>query len=74
MSKPAKNKYSSISINWLKDIYQDHPNMRRVNALKEELKQEKLQDKVFCQSIKEKIVRETPRLQHGASSDFVKDR
>ena len=58
MSKPAKNKYPSISINWLKDIYQDHPNMRGVNALKEELKQEKLQDKVFCQSIKEKIVKD----------------
>ena len=56
MSKPAKNKYPSISINWIEDIYRDHPNMRRVNALKEELKQEKLQDKVFCQSIKKKIV------------------
>ena len=56
MSKPAKNIDSLIPVNWLKDIYKDHPNMVRLNALKEQLKQEKLQDKVFCQSIKEKIV------------------
>ena len=56
MSKPRKNTDSSISINWIEDIYRDHPNMHRVKALKEQLKQEKLQDKVFCQSIKKKIV------------------
>jgi hypothetical protein len=28
--------------------------MHRVNALKEQLKQEKLQDKIYCQAIKEK--------------------
>lgn len=55
MSKPAKNIDSLIPINWIEDIYRDHPNMRRVNAFKEQLKQEKLQDKVFCQSIKKKI-------------------
>ena len=59
MSKLTKNTDSLIPIDWLKDIYKDHPNMRRVNALKEQLKQEKLQDKVFCQSIKEKIVTES---------------
>ena len=55
MSKATKNVDSLVYIDWLKYIYKDHPNMRRVNALKEQLKQEKLQDKVFCQSIKEKI-------------------
>lgn len=55
MSKPAKNKESLVSINWLKNIYKDHPNMLQVNTLKEQIKQEKLQDKIFCQSIKEKI-------------------
>ena len=55
MSKPAKNIDSLIPINWIEDIYRNHPNMRRVNALKEQLKQEKLQDKLFCQSIKKKI-------------------
>ena len=55
MSKPAKNIDSLIPINWIEDIYRDHPNMRRVNALKEQLKQEKLQDKAFCQTIKKKI-------------------
>lgn len=40
MSKPAKNVDSLIPINWIEDIYRDHPNMRRVNAFKEQLKQE----------------------------------
>lgn len=58
MSKLVKNRDSLVSINWLKNIYKDHPNMIQVNALKEKLKQEKLEDKVFCQSIKEKIATE----------------
>ena len=43
------------SIDWLLDRYQDHPSMLRVNHLKNKLKEEKLQDKVFYQSIKEKM-------------------
>ena len=56
MSKPTKNTDPLIQVNWVKDIYKDHPNMQRVNELKEQLKQEKLQDKDFCQSLKKKIV------------------
>lgn len=44
----------STNLERIKEIYQDHPYMRRVNAFKEQLKQEKLQDKAFCQSIKNK--------------------
>ena len=43
------------SINWLLDRYQDHPSMLRVNHLKNQLKEEKLHDKIFYQSIKEKM-------------------
>ncbi len=45
----------SISIEQIKEIYRDHPSMRRINVFKEQLKQEKLQDKIFCQSIKREI-------------------
>ena len=44
----------STNLEQIKEIYRDHPYMRRVNAFKEQLKQEKLQDKAFCQSIKNK--------------------
>jgi hypothetical protein len=54
MIKPRKNIRCSISIDRIKEIYQNHPSMHRVNALKEQLKQEKLQDKIYCQAIKEK--------------------
>jgi|GEM_PF-2531399 len=52
MFKARKNLRRSNSITTIKEVYQDHPCMLRVNALKEQLKQEKLQDKAFCQSIK----------------------
>lgn len=42
------------SIAQIEETYRDHPCMIRVNALKEKLKQEKIQDKAFCQSIKQK--------------------
>lgn len=54
MFKSRKNIRCSISIEKIKEIYQNHPTMHRVNALKEKLKQEKLQDKIYCQAIKEK--------------------
>ena len=44
-----------VSMNSFIDRYQNHPTMVRVNQLKNKLKQEKLQDKAFYQSIKEKI-------------------
>ena len=59
MSEPNKNTRRSISIEQIKEAYQDHPTMQRVNAFKEELKQEKAQDKVFCQSIKEQTTRKS---------------
>lgn len=53
MSEQRKNKPDSIAVDRIKEIYRDHPRMEGVNALKEQLKQAKLEDKVFCQSIKE---------------------
>lgn len=54
MFESRKDTRCSISIDRLKEAYRDHPSMHRVNLFKEQLKQEKLQDKIFCQSIKEK--------------------
>lgn len=51
MFEQRKNFRDSISIQQIKEVYRDHPSMQRINAFKEELKQEKLQDKVFFQSI-----------------------
>ncbi|MEL6912491.1 MAG: hypothetical protein AAFR62_12690 [Cyanobacteria bacterium J06629_2] len=52
MSKPRKNQENFTSIAQIKEAYSNHPCMQRVNILKEQLKQEKLQDKLFSQSIK----------------------
>jgi hypothetical protein len=49
-----KKKILFVSIDRINETYRDHPCMRRVNLLKEQLKQERLKDKIFCQSIKEK--------------------
>jgi hypothetical protein len=54
MFEPKNKIRHSILIDRIKEIYQNHPNMQGVNALKEQLKQEKLQDKIYCQSIKDK--------------------
>ena len=53
MFKPRKNLDYSFPIEQLKEIYRDHPNMRSVDVIKKQLKQEKLQDKIFYQSLKE---------------------
>ena len=45
-----RNPCLANSIAQLKETYRDHPCMTRVNALKEQLKQEKIQDKAFYQS------------------------
>lgn len=54
MLEPRKNLRRSFFIDRLKETYRDHPSMHSVNVFKEQLKQEKLQDKVFCQSLKDK--------------------
>lgn len=45
----------SISITQISNIDRQHPSLVRVERLKDQLKQEKLQDKVFYQQIKRKI-------------------
>ena len=55
MFKLKKNARSSCSIDWITDNLQQHPCMTGVETLKDKLKQEKLQDKAFYQSIKNKI-------------------
>ena len=52
MFEPRKRIRRSNCIAQIQETYQDHPYMLRVNVLKEQLKQEKLQDKAFYQSIK----------------------
>ncbi len=54
MSEQKKKIFKFVSIDRINETYRDHPCMHRVNLLKEQLKQERLQDKIFCQSIKEK--------------------
>ena len=52
MSQQNKTRRRSISVEQIKEAYQNHPVMHRINAFKEKLKEEKAQDKIFCQSIK----------------------
>ncbi|MEM7594306.1 MAG: hypothetical protein AAF383_22820 [Cyanobacteria bacterium P01_A01_bin.83] len=54
MSQSKKVRQPLISVKRLLDTYQEHPNMHQVEILKQQLKQEKLQDKIFYQSIKAK--------------------
>ncbi|HEY9767864.1 MAG TPA: hypothetical protein V6C71_05055 [Coleofasciculaceae cyanobacterium] len=55
MSELKKQKERMVSIDWLKNNYQHHPCMQGIKILKEQLKQEKLNDQIFYQSIKKKI-------------------
>ena len=55
MSKLKKGKERIVSIDRLIEKYQHHPNMQRVKIFKDQLKQEKLEDKIFYQSIKDEI-------------------
>ncbi len=55
MSETRKKSHRSISVDQLVDDYQEHPSMRQVEILKDQLKREKQEDKVFYQSIKDKI-------------------
>ncbi|MEL6929377.1 MAG: hypothetical protein AAFO95_12175 [Cyanobacteria bacterium J06600_6] len=51
MFQQKKDLHFARSIAQLKEDYRDHPCMLRVNALKEQLKQEKLRDKALYQSL-----------------------
>ena len=55
MLKTTKNLHRSISIDRLLNDYRQHPIARRVEILKEQLKREKQEDKIFYQSIKAKL-------------------
>jgi C-terminal processing protease CtpA/Prc len=55
MSELKQEKERIVSIDWLQDNYQQHPCMQRVKILKEQLKREKQEDKIFYQSIKAKL-------------------
>ncbi len=55
MSELKKEKERIVSIDRLIEKYQHHPYMQGVKIFTEKLKQEKLNDKIFYQSIKEKI-------------------
>lgn len=54
MFEQRKNIRRSTSIAQIKETYRDHPCMHRLNAFKEQLKQERLQDQVFSQSSKKR--------------------
>ncbi len=55
MLELKKEKERIVSIDQLLEKYQHHPYMQRVKILKDNLKQEKLEDKNFYQSIKDRI-------------------
>ena len=55
MLELKKEKERIVSIDQLIEKYQHHPSMQRVKIFTEKLKQEKLKDKIFCQSIKDRI-------------------
>ena len=50
-----QNRQGLISVTQISNVYQHHPSMLQVQRLKDQLKREKLQDKVFYQEIKHKI-------------------
>ncbi|MGB5636876.1 MAG: hypothetical protein WBM86_29410 [Waterburya sp.] len=53
MSELKKEKERIVSIDQLIEKYQHHPSMQRVKIFTEKLKQEKLKDQLFYQSIKD---------------------
>ena len=55
MSQFTKNKARLAYVSWLLDEFKQHPSMRQVEHLKEQLKREKQEDKIFYQSIKAKL-------------------
>ena len=55
MFEQNQNRPGSISMSQISSVYQHHCSLIQVERLKDQLKQEKLQDKVFYQEIKRKI-------------------
>lgn len=55
MLELKKEKERIVSIDQLIEKYQHHPSMQRVKIFKEKLKQEKLKEQLFYQSIKDQI-------------------
>lgn len=56
MLELKKEKEHIVSIEQLIEKYQHHPSMQRVKIFTEKLKQEKLEDKIFYQSAKDRKV------------------
>ncbi len=56
MFKSRTSPHLSLQIRHLKQQYQHHPSMREVELLSFKLQEEKLQEQIFYQSIKQKIV------------------
>ena len=55
MSEQNQHQHRSIPITQISDIDRHHASQLQVERLKDQLKREKLQDKVFYQEIKRKI-------------------
>ena len=55
MSRSINHKARLAYISWLVNEFQQHPIAERVENLKDQLKREKQEDKVFYQSIKAKL-------------------
>ena len=55
MSQLTNNKMRLAYVSWLIDEFQQHPSMRQIELLKDQLKREKQEDKIFYQSIKAKL-------------------
>ena len=55
MSQLTNNKVRLAYVSWLVNEFRQHPSMRQVELLKEQLKREKQEDEIFYQSIKAKL-------------------
>ncbi|WP_156113976.1 hypothetical protein [Myxosarcina sp. GI1] len=55
MTDLTKYKARLACVDWLIDIYRQHPSMRQVELFKEQLKRKKQEDKNIYQSVKEKL-------------------
>ena len=55
MSQLTNNKIRLAYVSWLINEFKEHPSMRQIELLKEQLKREKQEDKIFYQSIKAKL-------------------
>ena len=55
MSQLTNNKIRLAYVSWLIDEFRQHPSMRQIELLKDQLKREKQEDQIFYQSIKAKL-------------------